>query len=98
MTLVLTALITGCSVEKNTGASRFYNSLIAKYNVWFNGNEAYKAGVEKIQQSHRDDYSVLIPVFEYTSDESVAAAASDMERAAQKASKVIALYSITAKP
>ena len=98
MTLVLTALITGCSVEKNTGASRFYNSLIAKYNVWFNGNEAYKAGVEKVQQSHRDDYSVLIPVFEYTSDESVAAAASDMERAAQKASKVIALYSITAKP
>ncbi len=98
MTLVLTALITGCSVEKNTGASRFYNSLVAKYNVWFNGNEAYKAGVEKVQQSHRDDYSVLIPVFEYTSDESVAAAASDMERAAQKASKVIALYSITAKP
>jgi predicted negative regulator of RcsB-dependent stress response len=98
MTLVLTALITGCSVEKNTGASRFYNSLIAKYNVWFNGNEAYKAGVEKIQRSHRDDYSVLIPVFEYTSAESAAAAASDMERAAQKASKVIALYSITAKP
>jgi tetratricopeptide (TPR) repeat protein len=98
MTLVLTALITGCSVEKNTGASRFYNSLVAKYNVWFNGNEAYKAGVEKVQLSHRDDYTVLIPVFEYTSDESVSAAASDMERAAQKASKVIALYSITAKP
>jgi tetratricopeptide (TPR) repeat protein len=98
MTMVLTALITGCSVEKNTGASRFYNSLIAKYNVWFNGNEAYKAGVEKVQQSHRDDYSVLIPVFEYSSDESAGAAKSDMERAAQKASKVIALYSITAKP
>lgn len=98
MTLVFTALITGCSVEKNTGASRFYNSLVAKYNVWFNGNEAYKAGVEKVQSSHRDDYSALIPVFEYTSPESLRAAASDMERAMQKASKVIALYSITAKP
>lgn len=98
MTLVLTALITGCSVEKNTGASRFYNSLVAKYNVWFNGNEAYKAGIEKVQSSHRDDYSALIPVFEYTSPESLRAAASDMERAMQKASKVIALYSITAKP
>ena len=98
MTLVLTAFITGCSVEKNTGASRFYNSLVAKYNVWFNGNEAYKAGVEKVKSSHRDDYSALIPVFEYTSPESLRAAASDMERAMQKASKVIALYSITAKP
>ncbi len=98
MTLVLTALTTGCSVEKNTGASRFYNSLVAKYNVWFNGNEAFKAGVEKVQSSHRDDYSAMIPVFEYTSPESLRAAASDMERAMQKASKVIALYSITAKP
>ena len=98
MTLVLTALVTGCSVEKNTGASRFYNSLVAKYNVWFNGNEAYKAGVEKVQSSHRDDYSAMLPVFEYTSPESLRAAASDMERAMQKASKVIALYSITAKP
>ncbi len=97
-TLVLTALITGCSVEKNTGASRFYNSLVAKYNIWFNGNEAYKSGVEKVQSSHRDDYSAMIPVFEYTSPESARAASSDMERAMQKASKVIALYSITAKP
>ncbi|MCI0522570.1 MAG: tetratricopeptide repeat protein [Bacteroidales bacterium] len=98
MTVVLTALITGCSVEKNTGASRFYNSLIAKYNVYFNGNEAYKAGLEKVKASHRDDYSALLPVFLYTTPESAQASASDMERAIQKASKVIALYSITARP
>jgi predicted negative regulator of RcsB-dependent stress response len=98
MTLVLTALITGCSVEKNTGASRFYNSLIAKYNVYFNGNEAYKAGIAKVKASHRDDYSTMLPVFLYTTPESTQASASDMERAIQKASKVISLYSITARP
>jgi tetratricopeptide (TPR) repeat protein len=95
---VITAFIAGCSVEKNTGASRFYNSLISKYNIWFNGNEAYKAGVAKVRASHRDDYTSIIPVFEYTSPESVRAASSDMERAMQKASKVISLYSITARP
>lgn len=95
---VITALITGCSVEKNTGASRFYNSLISKYNIWFNGNEAYKAGVAKVSSSNRDDYTSLLPVFEYTSPESARAATSDMERAMQKASKVISLYSITARP
>jgi len=95
---VITALITGCSVEKNTGASRFYNSLISKYNIWFNGNEAFKAGVAKVSSSHRDDYTSLLPVFEYTSPESARAATSDMERAMQKASKVISLYSITARP
>jgi tetratricopeptide (TPR) repeat protein len=95
---MITLVISGCSVEKNTGASRFYNSLISKYNIWFNGNEAYKAGVKKVKSTHRDDYSSIIPVFEYSAGESAMAAASDMERAAQKASKVIALHSITARP
>lgn len=95
---MFTLILAGCSVEKNTGASRFYNSLISKYNIWFNGNEAYKAGVKKVQSSHRDDYSTLIPVFEYSSAESARAASPDMERAIQKASKVIAMHSITARP
>ena len=95
---IVTLVLAGCSAEKNTGASRFYNSLISKYNIWFNGNEAYKAGVKKVRVTHRDDYSDLLPVFEYTVPESARAAASDMERAVQKASKVIALHSITARP
>jgi tetratricopeptide (TPR) repeat protein len=96
--IIITLAVSGCSVEKNTGASRFFYSLISKYNIWFNGNEAYKAGVQKIKTSHRDDYSMMLPVFEYSSPESVRVASSDMERAIQKASKLIALYSITARP
>ncbi|HUW92598.1 MAG TPA: tetratricopeptide repeat protein, partial [Bacteroidales bacterium] len=98
LTLVLTALIAGCSVEKNTGASRFYHSLISKYNIYFNGFEAYKAGVAKVKAAHRDDYSSLLPVFEYSAPEAAQVSGADMERAVQKASKVIALYSITARP
>ena len=98
VTLAVALILAGCSVEKNTGASRFYNSLISKYNIWFHGNEAYKTGVKKVRDSHRDDYSDLLPVFEYSAEESARAAASDMERAVQKASKVIALHSITARP
>lgn len=96
--IMITLILAGCSVEKNTGASRFYNSLISKYNIWFNGNEAYKAGVKKVRDTHRDDYSNILPVFEYSVEESSRAGASDMERAVQKASKVIALHSITARP
>jgi len=96
--ILVTLAVSGCSVEKNTGASRFFYSLISKYNIWFNGNEAYKAGVQKIKTSHRDDYSMMLPVFEYSSPESARVASSDMERAIQKASKLIALYSITARP
>jgi len=90
--------LAGCSVEKNSGSSRFYHALISKYNIYFNGNEAFKKGVEKVRTSLNDDYTNLLPVFEYSAPGSAEACTGDMERAIQKASKVIALHSITAKP
>jgi hypothetical protein len=59
-------ILAGCSVEKNTDASRFYNSMTARYNIYFNGYENYKAGLAKIASNHKDDYAELINVFEYS--------------------------------
>jgi len=89
---------TGCSVEKNTGTTRFYHSLTSRYNIYFNGNESYKEGVEKVNSNHVDDFGERILVFEYTNPGSAAICATEMERAIMKASKLITLKSITAKP
>lgn len=97
-TVSVILLLTGCSVEKNTASSRFYHSLISKYNIYFNGNEAYKKGVAKVKAANRDDYTNLLPVFEYSNPAALTACTGDMDRAIQKASKVIALHSITTKP
>jgi tetratricopeptide (TPR) repeat protein len=87
-----------CSVEKNTATTRFYNSITARFNIYFNGLESFKAGVAKINNGHHDDYAEMLNVFEF-SDPSVASlATSDMDRAIQKASKLISLKSITARP
>lgn len=91
-------MFAGCSVEKNTSSTRFYHALISKYNIYFNGNEAYKKGVAKVKSANRDDFTNLLSVFEYSAPESSASCAGDMDRAIQKASKVIALHSITARP
>ncbi|MBE0674832.1 MAG: tetratricopeptide repeat protein [Bacteroidales bacterium] len=96
--LAILVLITGCSVEKNTGASRFYHGLTARYNIYFNGYESYKSGIDKINQAHRDDFADFLMVFEYSNPVSAQAGNADMERAIQKASKLITLKSITAKP
>jgi tetratricopeptide (TPR) repeat protein len=87
-----------CSVEKNTGASRFYHGMTAKYNIYFNGYESFKAGVIKVTESYRDDYAELLRVFEFSDPATASLCSSDMERAIQKASKLISLKSITAKP
>ena len=57
---------TYCSVEKNTGASRFYQGMTARYNIYFNGYESFKAGLVKISRGYQDDYAELLRVFEYS--------------------------------
>lgn len=94
----ITLFLAACSVEKNTETSRFYHGLTARYNIYFNGYESYKAGLAKISNGHRDDFAEILNVFEYSDPSTARMASSDMESAIQKASKLIALKSITARP
>jgi hypothetical protein len=96
--LVLSVTLTYCSVEKNTGTSRFYQGMTARYNIYFNGYESFKSGLQKISRGYQDDYAELLKVFEYSDPSTAGMCSSDMERAIQKASKLISLKSITAKP
>jgi tetratricopeptide (TPR) repeat protein len=98
MYLVLILLLTDCSVEKNTGTTRFYHGLTSRFNIYFNGYESFKAGLIKINKGYNDDFAELLKVFEYSDPSTVSLCSSDMDRAIQKASKVITLKSITAKP
>ncbi|HVN59206.1 MAG TPA: tetratricopeptide repeat protein [Bacteroidales bacterium] len=91
-------ILAGCSVEKNTRTSRFFQGLTSRYNIYFNGLESFKAGVDKIDKNYIDDFSGVLKVFEYSDPATQSICASDMERAIQKASKVISLKSITVKP
>jgi len=89
---------TNCSVEKNTSSSRFYQRLTSRYNIYFNGNESFKSGVAKVNKGYVEDYAELLRIFEYSDPAAPSRCSSDMERAIQKASKLIALKSMSAKP
>jgi tetratricopeptide (TPR) repeat protein len=96
--LGLFLIATNCSVEKNTDTSRFYHGMTARYNIYFNGYESFKAGLLKITNGYQDDYAELLKVFEYSDPSTTSLCSADMEKAIQKASKLITLKSITAKP
>ncbi len=72
--------------------------MTARYNIYFNGYESFKDGLLKITTGHADDYAELLNVFEYSDPSSVSLCSSDMDKAIQKASKLISLKSITTKP
>lgn len=91
-------ILTNCSSSKNTLPSRTYHNLTSHYNVYFNGKEALKAGVKKFDESYQDNYAIILSMFKY-GDESIARNVfPDMDKAISKASKLIKIHSITAKP
>ena len=91
-------ILTTCSTKKNTPMARLYHNTTMKYNIYFNGNEAFKRGMKKINSTNVDNFNEILPVFIDTKDENTQAVAGDMEKAILKASKGIKLHSITSKP
>ncbi len=90
--------IAACSTEKNTPMSRFYHGTTLKYNIYFNGRESYKKGINKINDQNSDNYALTLSVFTDSKEENASIANGEMEKAIQKSAKGIKLHSITKKP
>ncbi|MFY9151308.1 MAG: tetratricopeptide repeat protein [Prolixibacteraceae bacterium] len=90
--------LAGCTTEKNTAVSRAYHNVTAHYNVYFNGKESLRTGVEKINNSVEDDYSKVLPLYKSSNPSTATAANAEMENAILKGSKLIQSHSITKKP
>jgi len=90
--------LTACTTEKNTLITRSYHNLTSNYNIFFNGSESFKKGVDKAEKSFEDNYTQILPVFYYSNESVAQTVKPDMDRALTKATKVITLHSITAKP
>ncbi len=100
---VIMLLVSSCSrttlnLKKNSWAARTYHNTTSKYNIYFNGDESFKEGIQAIEDKNADDYSRVLPVFEDGIHENYAVASSNMEYAITKSNKIIQLHSIKKKP
>lgn len=100
LVFLFTPVLTSCSVKKNTAATRSYHRTKAKYNILFNGREAYSKGMTAVHNAavQNDDYNNILPVFEESATDAAKAATSDMDRVIEKCDKAIQLHSIVKKP
>jgi tetratricopeptide (TPR) repeat protein len=96
--ILLTFVLLACSTEKNTFVNRNFHNLNAHYNVYFNGYEAMKMGLEKIDTKVEEDYTKILPVFKESLPETESQVMGDMTTAIEKATKLIKRHSITAAP
>ena len=96
--LLLLMATAGCSTSHNTLLSRYYQATVTRYNVYFNGNEAYKKGYDAQEKGKKDNYLEILDLYPISDEKVRSIGASDFDLAIQKAQKGIKLHSISVKP
>ena len=51
-----------CSTKKDAFLNRTFHSVNTKYNVLFNGKEAYRIGLEQLNENYQDNYWERLPI------------------------------------
>ncbi len=97
---LISALMCGCSLKKNTASTRNYTAFITRYNVYFNGDEHYKETMKTMERNYDDDYSQLLFLHpaDARSNPDAPQPQGDFTRSIEKAQKAIQLRSIKKKP
>ena len=96
--MLLLIAAAGCSTSHNTAVSRQYQALVTRYNVYFNGHEAYKKGFTAQENGKKDNLLEILDL-DPISDKSVQSIGkSNYDQAIEKAQKGIKLHSISVKP
>ena len=88
----------GCSTQKNTGATRAFHQTKVKYNIFYNGNIAYEEGQRATINAHEDDFSTIIPLYPVSDHKAAEASKTPMDKTIEKCRKCIKLHSIKSKP
>jgi tetratricopeptide (TPR) repeat protein len=90
--------IVGCSTQKNTSTNRWWRAFNARYNTYFNGQQAFIEGNLEKEKGNKDNYTELIPLYTVGNKNSRELGSGQYDHAIEKAEKAIKRYSIKTKP
>lgn len=88
------AIAISCSTEKNAWPNRTFHNMTAHYNGYFNAGEIIKQTMFDFRNGRKDDFTKMLPVYEYPNDEESKALYSPMDTAAKKCETVISRNSM----
>ena len=95
---ILLTIVSACSTQKNTSASRWWHAFNARYNTYYNGSVAYIDGSLEKENGNKDNFTELIPLYTVGNKASRELGKSNFNRAIEKAEKAIHLHSIKHRP
>ena len=87
-------LLSGCSTKKNTITRRMFHNLTSHYNIYFNGEASLKEGEKTLRTQVQDDYSQVLRVYNYGTQQNGMSMNSTMDRALEKTSICVQKHSM----
>ncbi len=97
-TLFITAiLLSACSTRKNKKINRAYHAMTARYNVYFNGQEAFNEGLRNYEINLQEDFEKILSVRKMGSESDATSLFPDMELVIEKCTKSIKKHSMKIK-
>lgn len=96
---VIILMITGgCSTQKNTAKSRWWQAFNARYNTYYNGNMAFADGCIEKENGNKDDYTSILPLYTVGNKSNKETGKGNFDRAIEKCEKAIKRHSIKKRP
>lgn len=96
--LMVVLTLTSCGTKKNTASTRWWQSFNTRYNVYFNGSQAFIEGAQEKEQSSVDDYTELLPLYPVSDKKNHDIGKAKFDVAILKSEKAIKLHSIKTRP
>ena len=96
--LLFSSIFLSCNTHKNTARNRFLHSFTARYNIYFNGSQAFIDGNLEKEKGNKDNYTEIIPLYMVGNKQSMELGKGNFDRAIEKSEKAIRLHSIKSKP
>lgn len=97
ISLLVIAALTACSTSKNTFPNRAYHNVTCRYNVYWNGNQAMKDAEREYAKLSKDNYTTILPIYNYPDKTELGPCLSHLDRTIQKSSKAIHKHSMMFK-
>ena len=87
-------ILLSCSTKKNTFTRRAYHNLTSHYNIYWNGRESMKEGIENLNKKVKDNYTKVLPVYNFGNEKDAQSLNPQMDRALKKGSIAIQKHSM----
>ncbi len=94
--LAVFSIVSACTTQKKksdmSALGELYHNTTAHYNGYFNADELVTASILNLEQQYQDNYTKLLPMYEYVAVENPQSAAPDLDEAIKKVSIVVNLH------